>query len=147
MKPSLRQNLGALIFAAALSARAALADAPDIVIADFEGSDYGAWKTTGTAFGPGPAHGAFPGQMAVDGFAGTGLANSFFGGDGARGRLTSPPFKVERKYIQFLIGGGGWPGKTCLNLLANGRVVRTATGPNIESGGQRASAARPMAGR
>ena len=28
---------------------------PDIVIADFEGDTYGDWKTTGTAFGPGPA--------------------------------------------------------------------------------------------
>ena len=27
----------------------------DILIADFEGPDYGAWKVTGKAFGPGPA--------------------------------------------------------------------------------------------
>ena len=32
---------------------------PDIVLADFEGKDYGAWKTTGGAFGPGPSQGAF----------------------------------------------------------------------------------------
>ena len=33
---------------------------PDIVIADFEGKDFGAWKSEGDAFGPGPAAGAFP---------------------------------------------------------------------------------------
>src|SRR5262249_47873884 len=47
----------------------------------------------------------------------------------------SPPFKVERKYLQYLIGGGGWDGRTCMNLLLDGKVVRTATGPNTDPGG------------
>ena len=106
-----------------------------MVIADFEGSDYGAWKTTGTAFGDGPAQGTLPHQMRVDGYLGNGLANSFHGGDGAMGTLTSPPIKIERKYVTFLIGGGGWPGETCMNLLVDGNVVRTATGPNTQPGG------------
>jgi len=118
-----------------LGIRVTLAQEPDIVLADFEGANYGDWKTTGTAFGTGPARGTLPGQMPVDGYVGTGLANSFFGGDDSIGRLTSPQFKVERKYIHFLIGGGGWDGKTCLNLLLDGQVVRTATGSNIDPGG------------
>lgn len=40
---------------------------PDILIADFEGTSYGNWKATGEAFGPGPARGTLPGQMAVSG--------------------------------------------------------------------------------
>jgi hypothetical protein len=41
---------------------------PDILIADFEGETYGAgWKTTGTAFGRGPAKGTLPNQMPVTG--------------------------------------------------------------------------------
>ena len=44
---------------------------------DFEGADYGAWTTTGTAFGSGPAHGTLPGQQTVSGFEGERLANSF----------------------------------------------------------------------
>src|SRR5216684_2674118 len=52
----------------------------DIVFADFEGETYGDWKTTGTAFGKGPARGALPGQMPVTGFRGRGLVNSFHGG-------------------------------------------------------------------
>ena len=118
-----------------LGAAVTYAQGPDIVVEDFEGTNYGAWKVVGTAFGDGPAHGALPDQMPVDGFVGHGLANSYHGGDGARGRLTSPVFKIERKYIQFLIGGGGWEGRTCMNLLVNGKVVRTATGPNVNPGG------------
>ncbi len=113
----------------------AFAQQADIVIADFEGPNYGAWKTTGTAFENTPARGTLLGQMKVDGFQGKGLVNSFNGGDNSTGTLTSPPFKLERKYLQFLVGGGGWEGKTCVNLLIDGKAVRTATGPNTEPGG------------
>jgi hypothetical protein len=51
---------------------------PDLLVADFEGERYGARKTTGTAFGPGPARGALPGQMPVTGFLGKGLVNPGF---------------------------------------------------------------------
>ena len=114
---------------------AALAQRPDVSVEDFEGADYGAWTVRGNAFGTSPAHGSLPNQMPVDGFHGNGLVNSFNGGDDSTGMLTSPPFEIERKYLQFLIGGGGWEGKTCMNLLLNGKVVRTATGPNIQPGG------------
>lgn len=114
--------------------------ADDLPIADFEGQDYGAWKVEGTAFGPGPARGALPGQMAVEGFNGKGLVNSFFQGDNSKGVLTSPEFKIERRSLRFLIGGGGFAGKTCLNLLVDGKVVRTAVGPNTEPGGSEALA-------
>lgn len=109
--------------------------ASDIVIADFEGTNYGNWTATGTAFGPGPARGTLPAQMEVSGFVGHGLVNSFSGGDASTGTLTSAELTISRKYIRFLIGGGGWPGKTCMNLLVNGKVVRTATGPNTQPGG------------
>ena len=108
------------------------------VIAQFEGETYGEWTTEGTAFGAGPAKGTLPGQMQVSGFAGKRLVNSFNGGDGATGTLTSPPFTVERKFITFLVGGGGWKDKTCMNLLVDGKAVRTATGPNVVPGGSEA---------
>ncbi len=107
----------------------------DILIADFEGKDYGAWKVEGTAFGPGPARGTLPGQMEVTGFKGKGLVNSYYGGDQSVGTLTSPPFTIERDYLCFLIGGGGYKGQTCINLLVDGKIVRTATGPNTHPGG------------
>jgi len=103
------------------------------VIADFDGATYGAWATTGTAFGAGPATGALPNQNPVSGYQGTGLVNSYNGGDSATGTLTSPPFTITANCIQFLIGGGNHPGQTCLNLLVNGVVVRTTTGPDNET--------------
>ena len=78
--------------------------------------------------------------MHVDGFQGKGLVNSFHGGDGTTGTLTSPEFKIERKFITFLIGGGRDAAKTCMNLLVDGKVVRTATGPNDKPGGSEALA-------
>ncbi len=111
---------------------------PDIVIADFEGSDYGDWQVTGRAFGPGPARGTLPNQMQVSGYEGKGLVNSYYDGDGTTGTLTSPPFKIERRYINFLIGGGMHPGETCINLLVGEKTVRTATGPNDRPGGSEA---------
>jgi len=116
-------------------ARLAAEPRPDLVVADFEGDTYGDWKTTGTAFGPGPARGTLPNQMPVTGFLGRGLANSYHGGDDSTGTLTSPPFTVERPYLNFLVGGGKYPGETCVNLLLDGQVVRTATGPNDRPGG------------
>lgn len=109
-----------------------------IVIADFEGADYGDWKIAGTAFGDGPALGTLPGQHEVSGFKGKGLVNSFYNGDGTTGKLTSPEFKIERSFINFLIGGGGFSNRTCMNLLIGGKCVRTATGPNTEPGGSEA---------
>lgn len=112
----------------------------DILVADFEWETWGerGWSTTGEAFGPGPSPGTLPGQMEVSGFEGARLVNSFHGGDGPTGTLTSPPFKIERTFLNFLIGGGGYGGKTCMNLLVDGLVVRTATGSNTQPGGSEA---------
>ena len=110
----------------------ALDGADDVVIADFEGADYAGWITTGDAFGTAPARGTLPSQQQVSGFLGNGLVNSYLNGDGAQGTLTSPAFAVQRKYINFLIGGGSHPSRTCVNLRVDGKVVRTATGDDSE---------------
>lgn len=110
----------------------------EILVADFEGETYGQWKTAGEAFGTGPAKGTLGGQMNVSGFVGKGLVNSFLDGDGTTGTLTSPPIKVERKYLTFLIGGGGYAGKTCMNLLVDDQVARTVAGTNTQPGGNEA---------
>ena len=59
--------------------------------------------------------------------------NSFRNGDGTQGKLTSPEFSVTRPWLSFLIGGGAIPAKTCVNLLIDGQVVRTATGHENEA--------------
>jgi uncharacterized protein (DUF608 family) len=103
-----------------------------IVIADFEGPNYGDWKSTGEAFGAGPAHGTLPTQNPVSGFLGKGLVNTFIDGDRPHGTLTSPPFKISRKFINFLIGGGNHIRQTCINLVIDGKVARTAVGKSNE---------------
>ena len=44
--------------------------------------------------------------MPVTGFLGGGLVNSFHGGDGTTGTLTSPAFIVDAPFLSFLVGGG-----------------------------------------
>lgn len=111
---------------------------PDILVMDFEGPDYGSWRVEGEAFGPRPAKGTLPGQMKVEGFRGSGLANSYCGGDGSTGQLTSPSFVINRRYLKFLIGGGGYPDETFIELQVDGKPCRTATGPNTQPGGSEA---------
>lgn len=102
--------------------------AQDRLINDFEATNYGAWTTTGTAFGSGPAAGTLPGQNPVTGYQGSRLVNTFLGGDASTGTLTSPAITIQRNYIQFLTGAGNQRGKTCMNLLVNGQAVRSAVG-------------------
>jgi len=105
LKHGLLMGLAFVVWGSVTQAAGIAAD--DIVLADFEGKDYGDWKVTGDAFGTGPAHGTLPHQMPVEGFQGHGLVSSFHGGDKSTGTLTSPEFKIKRNFIRFLIGGGG----------------------------------------
>jgi uncharacterized protein (DUF608 family) len=105
---------------------------PPIVFADFEGEGYGDWTVQGEAFGQAPARGTLPDQSPVSGFEGRGLVNTFLGGDAPQGALRSRAFTIERPYIGFVIGGGGHAGRTCVNLIVEASIVRTATGRNRE---------------
>ncbi|MFI8961729.1 GH32 C-terminal domain-containing protein [Streptomyces sp. NPDC053493] len=82
---------------------------PGVVTQDFEGTDYGAWRTTGTAFGDGPVPAPKPGTSGTSGFEGKGLVDSFHDSDAETGTLTSPPFTVETPYLNFKVAGGRHP--------------------------------------
>jgi hypothetical protein len=126
------RSIAALCLAVFFAACPGLAGAAeDILIADFEGPDYGDWEVTGDAFGPRPARGTLAGQRPVSGHKGKGLVNTFLKGDGTTGTLTSPEFKIERGYIVFLIGGGGH-GNTCMQILVGGKVVDRRSGRDDE---------------
>jgi len=113
--------------------RGRVASRPPVVFADFEQGNYGAWTVEGEAFGDVPARGTLASQQSVSGFRGSGLVNTFRGGDDRlHGRLVSPEFVIERPWISFLVGGGGHKGRTCLNLVVDGEIVKTATGRNDE---------------
>lgn len=95
------------------------------VYEDFEEASFGDWTTTGLAFGDAPTPGNAPGQGGVSGYLGDQLANSFHGGDGARGTLTSPEFAISDDYLNFLVGGGNHPhleGTTLDPTLPSGTV-------------------------
>jgi sucrose-6-phosphate hydrolase SacC (GH32 family) len=114
-----------------------LAFAPEgQVLADFEETNYawlpgGNWLVTGTAFGSGPAQGRLADQHPVDGFLGQGLVNSYYHGDASTGTLTSPEFEIAHPYLNFLIGGGSQK-ETRMDLLVDGKVMRTAAGDDSE---------------
>ncbi|MBR2586256.1 MAG: glycoside hydrolase family 32 protein [Thermoguttaceae bacterium] len=97
----------------------------DLVIADFN-HGYGGWTAEGGAFGEAPAAGTLDCQLKVDGFVGEGLVNSYLGGDGTVGTLTSPPFTIQRAYINFLIGGGGDSEDLYMALIVDGKEVLRA---------------------
>ena len=109
------------------------ASRPDILIADFEGEDYGDWKVEGTAFGKRPALANVSPPNKVTGHQGKGLVNTYLDQDESVGTLTSPEFTIERKHINFLIGAGNFTGKTCMNLRVNGKTVRSAVGPALKN--------------
>jgi len=111
----------------------------DIVFEDFEKQDYAGWTATGTAFGNSPMKMAdmpdYQGKVMGQGQRVVNTHNvrrgeDVRGGDQHTGTLTSKPFIIERRHINFLIGGGAHKGKTCLNLLIDGEAVRSATGQN-----------------
>lgn len=111
----------------------------DITFDDFERETYGDWVATGTAFGEGPVEMAkAPEYQGPLNGHGRRVVNSHASADGktveerdaARGTLTSRPFTIERDYITFLIGGGAQKGKTCLDLVVDGKTVLSATGRN-----------------
>jgi sucrose-6-phosphate hydrolase SacC (GH32 family) len=102
--------------------------AEDLPIGHFGNTDYGDWKATGTAFQRGPATGDALAKLELENVAGDRVVSSEIEGDQPTGTLTSPEFKIARKFISFRIGGGNYEVHTSLNLLIDGKVVRSATG-------------------
>ncbi len=98
---------------------------------DFERGDYKGWTISGTAMGKTPTKDN-PVDMEIDGYLGDYLVNSKINGDEATGKLVSKVFTITDAYILFKIGGGLHPGKTCVNLVVDGNIVRTETGRNEE---------------
>lgn len=108
---------------------------PDVVLEDFERPEWGVnWSAAGSAFGPGPAAGTVGEQRPVSGFRGGRLANSFHGGDASTGLLVSQPFLIERRFLNFLVGGGEDPDQLTVDLLVDFVAVRSATGTSRDGG-------------
>lgn len=128
----------AAIFCSASSAPADETPArPEILFEDFESGSYGGWEVEGTAFGATPMYewdrAMYQGNLGQEGEYCVNSHETRNGedvreGDAHTGTLTSRPFTIVRRHVNFRIGGGAHEGKTCLDLLVDGEVVRTATG-------------------
>ncbi len=112
---------------------------PDILFEDFEKPTYEGWAVTGTAFGDGSCivkeRPAYMGELNAQGERTVNTHQTRKGEDVGKadthiGTLTSREFTIERNFIRFRIGGGNHPAQTCVNLLIDGAVLRTATGTN-----------------
>jgi non-lysosomal glucosylceramidase len=105
----------------------------DIIFEDWIRDHFEGWTVEGDAFGPGPVDRSkledSPGK--IEGKSPR-LASSSFAsqGDAALGQLTSAPFTVPRHYINFWLAGGSQPGKISLDLLVDGKPVKSQTGAN-----------------
>jgi uncharacterized protein (DUF608 family) len=104
----------------------------DVVFENWESGDYANWTITGDCFGAQPATGTLPNQQRVSGWRGRYFVNTYVNGDGATGRATSRPFKIERKYVHLLVGGGSHRGETCVNLKIGNAIVASAHGDDTE---------------
>jgi quinoprotein glucose dehydrogenase len=101
------------------------------VIEAFEGDGFDSWQTTGTGFGLAPVAGKVDGVNGeFRNYGGNALVTSGHRGDAATGTLTSPEIKLTHGFLGFLVAGGNHPGKTAVQLLVGGKVVREATGAN-----------------
>ena len=110
---------------------------PEILFEDWNKEIYQGWTAEGEAFGKGPVRKtAIPPYQGDVGGDTERVVNSHAtapGGDvsardNATGKLTSRKFKIERNFIRLWVGGGDHAGRTCVNLLVEGKAVRTVTG-------------------
>jgi len=105
-----------------------------IILADFETGDYDGWERSGDCWGRGPEGAAFAGT-ALRGWGGRRFATTAHtrprgGAPTGTGYARSAPFVIppDAATIRFKIAGGRYPSGCCLNLLVDGKTVRTETG-------------------
>ena len=117
--------------------------ADDILIADFEHGKESQQNDSGEQWRfDGTTHVLDAEQLSISGLQGSRFLSSIASQkawesksikpgplvDLGTGRAGSPEFTIARKYIKFLICGGRYPGRACLNIVIDGTVVRSATG-------------------
>lgn len=133
---NVREQLAEYLLAAAEVLRSGPALESTTLFEGFESGNYSNWTVTGDAFGTMPQTpstiGSYQGDVKAAGnfFVNSHQKRDGGSGDAATGTMTSREFVILHNGIQMLIGGGNHAGKTCVNLLIGGQIVRTATGNN-----------------
>ena len=125
----------------------ACADEPLFPNSDFETGTLEGWEAEGDAFSRQPTKGdnTLARQRETSGHQGEfwiGTYENFDGrdgqpgavrGDGAKGTLTSPEFKITKPFVTFLVGGGNLPGETGVKLVCDGEEFELSTGVDSET--------------
>ncbi|WP_446215457.1 GH32 C-terminal domain-containing protein [Micromonospora sp. IBHARD004] len=101
----------------------------DFELADGQTYEQAGWAATGGLRDRAPVVGP---ARSERGHVGDKLLTTFFAADSTTGTLTSPAFTIDRNHLSLLVGAGGHlddgTGRTVVELLVDGQVVRTATG-------------------
>ena len=114
-------------------------DSSDILFEDFEKPGYIGWTVKGLAFGDGPRTQAnLPDHQGDVGARGKGFVNSHSHtirgkvhvGDKFVGSMLSSMFKIDRRFINLLVGGGAHKGATAVDLVIDGKPVASVLGPS-----------------
>lgn len=104
----------------------------DTVLFDFEGGNFDGWTLTGDCWDKAPATPKTfvdkGGQPLVSGIVGNGYLTTLFKNATTTGKAISKEFMIDKPFLTFKIGGGRYPKEACLNLLVDGKIVRTETG-------------------
>ncbi|MBI1372288.1 MAG: hypothetical protein GC159_05945 [Phycisphaera sp.] len=102
----------------------------DRTLFDFEDGSFAGWKVEGNAFGKAPDDTTLTSTKSLSNQQGRLVVHSSHGADNPQGKLTSPPFKIDHRYMRVLVAGGSHVGKTYVGLEVDGELVRSSTGSN-----------------
>ncbi|SCF15713.1 levanase [Micromonospora purpureochromogenes] len=101
----------------------------DFELPDGQTYEQAGWTATGGLRGRAPVVGP---TRSERGHVGEKLLTTFYEADSTTGTLTSPEFTIDRNHLGLLVGAGGHldagAGRTVVELLVDGEVVRTGTG-------------------
>ena len=126
--------LMSLCFAGAkpVSAQEKAASTKDTILFDFESGNFDGWTLTGDCWDAQPATAKTfvdrQGNPLVTGIVGKGYLTTLFKNAATTGKAVSKDFTIDKPFLTFRIGGGYYPKKACLNLIVDGKIVRTETG-------------------
>jgi hypothetical protein len=111
-------------------------------------AELGRWQRSGSAFAAAPSLQAGRDQKPINGANGT-FIDTFTDaeGDGATGRLLSPPFELVGDRMRLLVGGGRDPERLRVSLLVGDRRVFSETGTDWETLGRREWDIAPLRGQ
>ena len=101
----------------------------DTVLFDFENGNFDGWTLSGDCWDKQPATVKTfidrQGNPLVSGIVGKGYLTTLFKSAATTGKAVSKEFTIDKPFLTFRIGGGCYPKEACLNLIMDGKIVRS----------------------